>query len=448
MNNSNEPSNYSKIDGTMNSSINSNSFTIEKQKDSFCGKCGNKIEDGIIYCKYCGESLEKVRSKNINFKNNGNDNLKMKEVLSSFSLSKCIISAALSIVILFALSLIAKFTLLKSNSNFNDLINPLHIMLLSNFGSIEVYRNTFMSINVASMNIGLIALILLPITSLVISYRVILKDENISLENHVKNSLGVGIIYGLILAIISKLSQINLNLSSGLGQYNYSINYGINMASVLFKGFIIGFLVILFLGLKKEYEENNIYVGALRLIPKVLGIGYILTLVVFVVMYFANINYLTDFGVSSYNSKVGVGLVISQLAFYIWSFANFIPTTVGSNTLSVVTLLRSKISFDVLLILGAFMALSILIFIIVGCKLESKYKDKGIKSVLIFSIFYAIIMGILGLLTLLYISDAASPIVSNIGSMQMGFNMIVGVITSFIYSFITTLIGFKLNISN
>ena len=213
------------------------------------------------------------------------------------------------------------------------------------------------------------------------------------------------------------------------------------MASVLFKGFIIGFLVILFLGLKKEYEENNIYVGALRLIPKVLGIGYILTLVVLVVMYFANINYLTDFGVSSYNSKVGVGLVISQLAFYIWSFANFIPTTVGSNTLSVVTLLRSKISFDVLLILGAFMALSILIFIIVGCKLESKYKDKGIKSVLIFSIFYAIIMGILGLLTLLYISDTASPIVSNIGSMQMGFNLIVGVIISFIYSFITTLIG-------
>ena len=103
----------------------------------------------------------------------------------------------------------------ETNNKLSDLINPLHIMLLSNFGSIEVYRNTFMSINVASMNIGLIALILLPITSLVISYRVILKDENISLENHVKNSLGVGIIYGLILAIISKLSQINLNLSSG-----------------------------------------------------------------------------------------------------------------------------------------------------------------------------------------------------------------------------------------
>lgn len=441
-------SNYSSINGTMNSSINTNSFTIDKSKDLYCGKCGNKIEISSLYCKYCGINLEKIKDKNINFNNYKQEKISPKDIFSSFSLKRCIMTSLIAVVILFAFSLVFETFIIGPNTQLGKYLNALHLLLLSNFGNIDIYINSFMSRNLASISIGLIVLLILPIIALAISYKLLLKEENISLENHIKNSICVGVVYGLILVIIAKVSNIHLSYNSGFGQYGYSIIYGFSMVDVLFKGFVIGFICMLFLGLKKEYEERNMFVGALRMIPKVIGIGYIVTLILLVAMHFANINIVSDFGVTSYVSKINIWIVLSQLALYIWSFANFIPTIVGNKSISILSLLQSNISFDLLLILCAFVAISLLVFIIVGSKLESKYKNQGIKPVLIFSICYGVAMGTLGLFSLLYVNDSATSIITILDRMEMGFNPIVSMTVSFIYSFIVTLIGFKLNIFN
>ena len=57
-------------------------------------------------------------------------------------------------------------------------------------------------------------------------------------------------------------------------------------------------------------------------------------------------------------------------------------------------------------------------------------------------------MGAIGLLTTLYIGDNAASMLSSISAMQMGFNFIMGIIMSFVYSFVMTLVGYKLNIFN
>ena len=80
--------------------------------------------------------------------------------------------------------------------------------------------------------------------------------------------------------------------------------------------------------------------------------------------------------------------------------------------------------------------------------MESKYKTKDIKPVIMFSICYSILMGIIGLLTTLYIGDNAASMLTSISAMQMGFNFFIGIVISFVYSFATTLIGYKLNIFN
>ena len=67
---------------------------------------------------------------------------------------------------------------------------------------------------------------------------------------------------------------------------------------------------------------------------------------------------------------------------------------------------------------------------------------------LIFSICYGVAMGTLGLFSLLYVNDSATSIITILDRMEMGFNPIVSMTVSFIYSFIVTLIGFKLNIFN
>ena len=48
----------------------------------------------------------------------------------------------------------------------------------------------------------------------------------------------------------------------------------------------------------------------------------------------------------------------------------------------------------------------------------------------------------------IYIGDNAASMLSSLNSMQMGFNFIIGMIISFVYSLVMTLIGYKLNIFN
>ena len=117
-------------------------------------------------------------------------------------------------------------------------------------------------------------------------------------------------------------------------------------------------------------------------------------------------------------------------------------------TISILSLFNSNLSLDLILLLGSLIALSSLIFIIVGSKLESKYKSKDIRPVVIFSGFYAMIMGVVGLLTIIYVGDNAASMLSSLSAMQMGFNFVIGMIISFVYSLVMTLIGYKLNIFN
>ncbi|MEG0855480.1 MAG: hypothetical protein RSG52_03270 [Terrisporobacter sp.] len=442
-------SNYSIVDGSMNCNINRNSFTIEKAKDSYCGKCGNKMDIKNIYCNYCGENLEKVKHKKISIKSNNVKDFNYKDILSSFNLRKCFMTSLLSLVVLLIFSFIIKITLIGSSGQVGELINPLHILLFSNLGTLDVFVSSMMnSSSVSNINLGLFILLILPVISLIIGYKVCLKNDNISMGNHIKNSIAVGVIYTFILCILAKISQTQLNLSSGFGEYGYSVNYGFTISSILIKGFLIGFISILLIGLKKEYVKDNLYIGILKIVPKVLGMGYILTLVILVIIYLSKVNYLGQMGLTSYINQSNIVVVLSQLGIYMWAFANLIPINIGNGSLSINTLIGSNASFDVLLILGALIAISALIFIILGCKLESKYKNQGIKPVLIFSILYAVAMGIVGLFTILYVSEDITSITSILTSINMGFNIIIGMIASFVYSFTMTLIGFKLNIFN
>ncbi|MEG1410239.1 MAG: hypothetical protein RSD36_10410 [Terrisporobacter sp.] len=442
-------SNYSIVDGSMNCNINRNSFTIEKAKDSYCGKCGNKMDIKNIYCNYCGENLEKVKHKKISIKSNNVKDFNYKDILSSFNLRKCFMTSLLSLVVLLIFSFIIKITLIGSSGQVGEFINPLHILMFSNLGTLDVFVSSMMnSSSVSNINLGLFILLILPVISLIIGYKVCLKNDNISMGNHIKNSIAVGVIYTFILCILAKISQTQLNLSSGFGEYGYSVNYGFTISSILIKGFLIGFISILLIGLKKEYVKDNLYIGILKIVPKVLGMGYILTLVILVIIYLSKVNYLGQMGLTSYINQSNIVVVLSQLGIYMWAFANLIPINIGNGSLSINTLIGSNASFDVLLILGALIAISALIFIILGCKLESKYKNQGIKPVLIFSILYAVAMGIVGLFTILYVSEDITSITSILTSINMGFNIIIGMIASFVYSFTMTLIGFKLNIFN
>ena len=450
----NKFSNYSKEDGSLHIKKNINYLTIEKNNNTYCSKCENLVDEKDIYCKNCGEILENVKSKREKFINQEGEKANFKNIASSFNLVSGFKTSISALGILFVFSLIIKVLLIGENNQISELINPIHIMLFSNLASMDIYMSLFMNSAQSSVNFGFLILLILPIISFILPYRIFMKKNNISLVSHVKNSLGVGIIYSLLLVALSRMSQVQVSLSNGFdgsnmfNQYSYGIYLGFNMISVLFKAFIIGFISIFFMGLKRDYEKENRVVNIIKIALKTLLIGYILTLIILLSLHLAKINYIYDLGLNNYTSTTSLGFVLSQLAIYLWAFANLIPINLGVTTVSILSLFNSNLSLDLILLLGSLIALSSLIFIIVGCKLESKYKSKDIKPVIIFSGFYAVIMGVIGLLTTIYVGDNAASMLNSLSAMQMGFNFVIGMIISFVYSLIMTLIGYKLNIFN
>ncbi len=444
-------SNYSKEDGNLHIKKNINYLTIEKNNKTYCSKCENLVGKKDIYCKNCGEILENVKSKREKFINQEGEKANFKNIASSFNLINGFKTSISALGILFIFSLIIKVLLVGEGNQISELINPVHIMLFSNLASMDIYMSLFMNSAQSSVNFGFLILLILPIISFILPYRIFMKKNNISFMSHLKNSLGVAIIYSILLMALSRMSQMQVSLSNGLNMFNtysYGIYLGFNMISVLFKGFIIAFISVFFMGLKKEYEKENMIVNILKIALKTLLIGYILTLIIILLLHLANINYIYDLGLNSYISTTSLGFVLSQLAIYLWAFSNLIPINLGVTTISILSLFNSNLSLDLILLLGSLIALSSLIFIIVGSKLESKYKSKDIRPVVIFSGFYAMIMGVVGLLTIIYVGDNAASMLSSLSAMQMGFNFVIGMIISFVYSLIMTLIGYKLNIFN
>lgn len=441
--------NYSKFDGTMYLKNKTNNLTMRMIKRNNCPKCENKIERYRLYCEKCGHSLEDITKNNLNFIDSEGEKTKFKDILTTFNIKKAFMTSFIAILILFVISTILKITLIGSNNQISQLINPIHILLLSNLGNIDIYISSFMNSSSSNLSLGFLILLILPVISLVISYRFFMKNENTSLPKHIKNSIGVGITYGIILSILAKVSQEGLNLSDGFNSYVYRMYYGFSMLSVLFKGFTIGFMSVLFLGLKKEYEKDNKFISIVKLAFKTIIIGYIITFVILIIMYLINIDYIYELGLSSYKSQINIGVILSQLAMYLWSFSNLIPINIGEISISSLSLFNSTMSLDLILMLGSILALSALVFIIVGCKLDLKYKkEEGIKPVVIFSTFYSVIMGIIAIFTSIDIGNNAASIIGSISTVQMGFNFILTIVISFIYTLLTTLIGFKLNIFN
>ncbi|MGN1031880.1 MAG: hypothetical protein ACI4PU_00320, partial [Intestinibacter sp.] len=328
---------------------------------------------------------------------------------------------------------------------YSSYINALDVLLLVNGGSLSAFTNAggmgFGNYYSVSLQISMLILILLPVLCMMISYRVFFKQKNTDELALIRQSLGVGIVYGVILSVLALLSKSSISLGGGFLSSGYNLVYGFSFVSVLVRGLLIGFLSILYIGIKKEYEQNNIYLGIFKYVVNTIFVGYIIVFVLLLLGHFIGLTYIYEFGLGSSISSVNIFVLISQLAAYIWSFANFNPVTIGSQNLFLVNLFSTSLSIDFKLCLVAFVALSALILLISGIKLRGKYKNATKKTVLIFSITYAIMMTVLSVFTSIDVNGG-----SLLGyNVQMGMSVIFTAVMSFIYSFVVAFVGFKLS---
>ena len=429
--------NYSKKDGHQYRKLNNKKFVLRRKNKIYCPNCKSKNDLNSIYCKECGIMLESINKRNCDFK--------LENILSNINIKDSFKTAGFATLILYFLCVIVHQVLNLTLGDYSSYISALDVLLLVNGGNLSAFTNAgsmgFGNYYSVNLQVSMLILILLPVLCMMISYKLFLKQKNTDELALIRQSLGAGIVYGVILSVLALLSKSSISLGGGFLSSGYSLVYGFGFGSVLLRGFLIGFLSILYIGIKKEYEQNNIYLGIFKYAVKTIVVGYIIVFALLLLGHFIGLTYIYEFGLGSYVSGVNIFVLISQLAAYLWSFANFNPITIGSQNLFLVNLFSSSLSIDFKLCLVAFVALSALILLISGIKLREKYKNATKKTVLIFSITYAIMMAVLSIFTSIEINGG-----SLLGyNLQMGMSVIFTAVISFLYSFIIAFVGFKLS---
>lgn len=437
----NEFRNYYKDDGSSVKNIGINNFILKKKINLDCSNCSGKNTTGSNYCKFCGESLDEIvplRGKTIS------SDIGLRGMLEICNIKSVLLTSGCSVFILFLISLLLKITIYMHGSKISSMINPIHILLGINLGSINTYSNSMVGTGHTILSAGLLVLLVLPAIALAISNIVFLKKENRNAKETFINSLGVGITYGLILAILSLSTKSRIS-SNDMFNYGFVVGFEYDFLGVLINSIIIGFLCSFFVGYKKKYEKDNTYLAIFKIAAKTLIIAYISIFVILMLLKLGKSNFLFELGLGRFVNDLSLWVLLSQVSAYIFAIANFAVVTINDSTIG---LLNIASNGDLKLIIYAITALTALTLLLAGCKLRTKYKYDGIKPVLVLSISYSILMGILALFTKISINTSVGILsITNINAeIFIGFSVISAMISSFIYSFIVASLGYKLNV--
>lgn len=429
-------SNYSIIDGKDLTYINNNSFTVKRVENNTCPSCHLENSKYNNYCKFCGSNLEEVIEKK-----EYNNNIKDIILKNQFISKEEFLTGIAAVGILFILSIIVDFAISTQSNELGKIINPIQIMAALNLGTLDIYSSTIVGFGAMNIKIGILILLLPSIIAISISNIIFMKNKKS--RTLLSSIIGVSLTYGLAIAIISIFASMTINYSQLL-QYGTNVKIKFDFITVFVNGFIIAALCTYAIGVIKQYKNENLCFKTIDLAIKAIVTGYVLVLTIVTLL---DKTYLYDLGLYGYSKDFSMIIVLTQLASYLWAFANIIPITIGSFSMSAFNIINSSLSLDTKLIMYSLIALSLLIILITGYKLKDRYEKNNIKPVINFAISYSLLMGGFSLLSNISISGKLSLLGSQnyLTAIEMGFPLITTIVISFIYSFLIALIGYKLN---
>ena len=244
--------NYSKEDGHQYRNLENKKFVLRRKSKVYCPNCKSETNLNDIYCKECGICLESISKRTYDFS--------IKNILSNINIKDSFKVAGFATVILFFISVIVKQILGSVLGEYTSYISASDILLLLNGGDLSVFTSgsgmmSYGSYYNFSFQLCSLILLVLPVICLGISYKVFMKEKNTNELTLFIQAIGVGSLYGLILAVIALLSRNQLSIGGGFLSSGYSLIYGVGFISVLFRGFLLGFLSILYIGTKKNMKR-------------------------------------------------------------------------------------------------------------------------------------------------------------------------------------------------
>lgn len=427
-----EGTNYSKQSGEDLIELDNHKLSLIYSKNKICLQCNSEINEYSSYCNYCGKSNSEI-------------NKSVKREKKTLIEKEGIIIGGASIVTLLIMAMIIKLIISIGLGGIGSVINPSQIMMFLNLSPVSIYSASMLGSGVIRAQIGVIGILIIPAMAIFIANKMFMKNK--SPKSVVGRILGVGITYGLLMVIIGSLLPVRTSFRDLLG-YDSNIIFRYNILGTFFNGFIISAVCTYIIGFKNKYKEDNLYLNIFDKVIKTIGVGYIFTIIILIIVTISDRSYLSEIGLYAYHDKISIVGILSQLALYIWAFSNFVPITIGENTLFSLDILSSELFLETKLIFIAMIAVSLLVLLITGFRLKENYNKSDIKPVIIFSLFYSLSMGVLSIFSEIAIGGSMSffGAESFNGSISMGFPLFITLISSFLYSFLVTLLGYKLNI--
>lgn len=434
--------NYCETDGHDLSNMEIDSINLNYEK--VCNECGKVYNNLSLYCEECGNELILVSEseKYLNIYNLLDRDLSKKEKLkmwiNDFEIKKRILAPLFSICILFIISIWIKLFINFSALEVNQFLNISSIILALNLVPLKIVSSSVIGLGNIGISMSLISILIIPFITILVSSLLFIKKEFLNGKNIIKETFILSFIYGLILGIISILGKQFINLSMG-EYYTMSIVVKYSFFRSVLNGVIISFLpiyIVLYGKTKDKKVEFNIFSRVL----KTVGFTYLLILSLIVLGMFFNKIFLSGRGLS------GV-IAYPQLALYILHFINLIPVALGNSIISIFNTgdINLYLNNSMVLLIYAIMLLNIVILVVSGYDIKNRVNDK--KYIKYFSIVYSIIIASSIFLSKIDTSGSVSLLESQNYDMYsyIGSSAIIGLIISFVYSYILINIGYKLN---
>lgn len=434
--------NYCDLGGRDLSKIEIDSIKLSYEKK--CIKCDEFYDSSPLYCKECGNELISIKenSKVLNSFNVVDKDLDIKEklimLISNIDMKRKIIVPAFSIFVLFIVSIWIKLFMSITGLQVNQFLNIFNIILGLNIVPIKIASSSSLGVGNIDISMSLISVLILPFIVIGISSMFFIKKEALKNHNVIKESFMLSLIYGLLLGFISILGKRIINFSME-EYYTMSVVIKYSFIRSVLNGIIISFVpiyIVLFNKIKCSKKDFNIINKALQTI----ALMYVLILVLIVFGLFFNKVFLSNSGVSG-------AITYPQLALYLLHFINLIPIEVGNVLISIFNIsdINLYLNDSMILLVYAMMLLNIVILTVSGYDIKNKVNDK--KYVKYFSLVYSIVIA--GTIFLSKIDTSGSLTLLDIKNYDMysyiGSSTIMGLVISFIYSYIILSLGYKLN---
>ncbi|MEG2789921.1 MAG: hypothetical protein RR942_19135 [Romboutsia sp.] len=433
--------NYCKIDGHDLSKIEYNKIYFESEK--ICCRCNEIQEEKNIYCKNCGNFLVEIKKQN--YKKNENEDknyndLKsgIKRFIIDFNLKNKLKIQLITTLLLIAVSIFIKVFIGIYDLDINKYLNVFNILLGVNLVPINMVSSSFIGFGNVNISIGLIMYSIIPVVCIFTSNLIFMKKENIDEENILKETCILSVIYGLIIGFISIIARKVINLSMS-EYYSMSILIRYSFIKSILNGTLIAFIPTYIVILKKV-KPNNVILKIINKVLKVISTLYLTIIILLTLSLVVNHTF-------TINQDLFGVIMLNQLAIYILYIANLIPIVILNTVISIFSIgdIGMYLNENMTLLIYSILLFNIVMLIVSGYDIKNKFKNK--KFIKYFSFVYSLVIGLSvyltkvdtkGCLSLLGLQNYEAY--SNIGG-----NMLLGIVISFIYSYIILSIGYKLN---